>query len=99
MFVVSGEGRQVIMAGIFVVLACLAPILLRTIYRIIKKKLDRSSSSSSSRVYGQLHCVNNRSSIVSILIELGIQSIGLKLSFVCLFSFLVNIKLEQMTRV
>lgn len=56
---VSREGSQVIMAGILVLSACLAPILLRTIYRILKRKLDRSSP-----VYGQLHCVNNRSSIV-----------------------------------
>ncbi|UJR09713.1 hypothetical protein I4U23_013942 [Adineta vaga] len=51
---ISQEGSQVIMAAIFVILACLTPILLRSIYRILKKKLDRSST-----IYGKLHCLDN----------------------------------------
>jgi hypothetical protein len=43
------------MAAIFVVTACIAPILFRSIYRILKRKLDRSS-----QIYGKLHCLNNR---------------------------------------
>ena len=54
-FLVSREGSQVILAAVFVLSACLAPILFRSIYRILKKKLDRSSP-----IYGQLHCLNNR---------------------------------------
>ena len=52
---VSQEGGQVIMAATFVILACITPILLRSIYRILKKKLDRSSA-----IYGKLHCLDNR---------------------------------------
>jgi len=54
-FLVSREGSQVILAAVFVLSACLAPMLFRSIYRILKKKLDRSSP-----IYGQLHCLNNR---------------------------------------
>jgi ABC-type antimicrobial peptide transport system permease subunit len=52
---VSPEGSQVIIAAIFVVTACITPILFRSIYRMLKKKLDRSST-----IYGKLHCLNNR---------------------------------------
>ncbi|CAF1609857.1 unnamed protein product [Adineta ricciae] len=51
---ISQEGGQVIMAATFVILACITPILLRSIYRILKKKLDRSSA-----IYGKLHCLDN----------------------------------------
>jgi hypothetical protein len=54
-FLVSQEGSQVLMAAIFVISACIAPILFRPIYRILKKKLDRSTT-----MYGKLHCSNNR---------------------------------------
>lgn len=53
--IVSREGSQVILAAILVVSACLTPILFRSIYRILKRKLDRSST-----IYGKLHCMNNR---------------------------------------
>jgi hypothetical protein len=54
-FLVSREGSQVIIAAIFIVTACITPILIRSIYRMLKKKLDRSSP-----IYGKLHCLNNR---------------------------------------
>jgi len=54
-FLVSREGSQVIMAAIFVFIACITPILFRSIYRILKRKLNRSST-----IYGELHCLDNR---------------------------------------
>ena len=54
-FLVSREGSQVIMAAILVVIACITPILFRLIYRILKKKLDRTPT-----IYGKLHCLNKR---------------------------------------
>ncbi|CAF3629777.1 unnamed protein product [Adineta steineri] len=50
----SQEGSQVIMAAIFVITACIAPILFRSIYRMLKRRLDRTSPT-----YGKLHCINN----------------------------------------
>jgi hypothetical protein len=43
------------MAAIFVFIACITPILFRSIYRILKRKLNRSST-----IYGKLHCLDNR---------------------------------------
>ncbi|CAF4088198.1 unnamed protein product [Rotaria sp. Silwood2] len=51
---ISREGSQVIIAAIFVFTACITPIIIRSIYRMLKRKLDRSST-----IYGKLHSLNN----------------------------------------
>ncbi|CAF4056133.1 unnamed protein product, partial [Rotaria sordida] len=54
---ISHEGSQIIMVAIFIFAACITPIIFRSIYRILKRKLNRSSSSST--IYGKLHSLNN----------------------------------------
>ncbi|CAF1604922.1 unnamed protein product [Rotaria sp. Silwood1] len=96
---ISREGSQVIMAAIFVFTAFIIPIIFRSIYRILKRKLNRSST-----IYGKLHSLNNSEhglpkhkihhekkfdSLIQLLYNIQFSNICDSSTFILLFSTLL----------
>ncbi|CAF2035268.1 unnamed protein product [Rotaria magnacalcarata] len=57
---ISREGGQVLMAAIFAFAACITPMIFRSIFRMLKRKLNRTST-----IYGKLHSLNNSEHLLS----------------------------------